>query len=204
MLDGEVPHKIKWLQHWSSDCLWRQAHPDAAAELFDATVATSGDTTQNIATSGGSVRIGASQLPVPTANPATSASQGADLNQRRRPPTKPRKPHSLTASPEGEAQPGGFLFLCVNQDPLVKHLGQIKLVDNLSDIQHLTDQKVCENLRREYRRLRGWRYWISLQVIYYFRFVKVSNLNPANTSSCTPDQRLQTLPIPHSALQIIN
>lgn len=138
--------------------------------MFDA---TGGDTVQGSAAEEATVVDNVSQLPGPTSNPDSSASEITGREQPRRPPAKLRKSHNLIVSPGDKEISGGFLFLCVNRNSLVRQLGQIKLVNNSSDVHHVTDEALCEMLRREYRRLRGWRYWISLQSIYYFRFVKV-------------------------------
>lgn len=100
-----------------------------AAEAVDA---ESGNTAQSSATSGDSVIDSVSQLPVPTSNLDPSNSQAKGRGQLSRPPAKLRKSHNLVVSPEGKDSSGGFLFLCVNRDSLVKQLGQIKLVDNLA------------------------------------------------------------------------
>lgn len=91
---------------------------------------------------------------------------------------RPKKNHKDIAPTQGQAVPGAFLFLCVNPSMLSQSLGQIQLVDDAASADHITDEALCRNLQNEYRRLRGWRYWISLQVIYYFRFVKVHPYDP--------------------------
>lgn len=143
---------------------------DMAAEAIDA---QSNNTARGSATGGDSTTDSVSQLPGPTSNPDPSTFLAKGRGQLSRPPKKLRKGHNVVVYLDGKDKSGGFLFLCVNWDSLVKQLGQIKLVDNSCDIHHVTDEALCKMLRREYKRLRGWRYWISLQTIYYFRFVKV-------------------------------
>lgn len=81
----------------------------------------------------------------------------------------------MLSSTEPPATTGGgchrdrLLFWCVNLSPTLTVVRNLKVT--VAD--RYKDQETFMDLRAEYRRIRGWRFWFSLYTISNIKFVKV-------------------------------
>ena len=176
----QVAARLDWLRHWSMDCPLRHNAVDSVQSVafFES---AGGNPSQDTGTDSAPPGGAASELPMrrndSISNPAISPESLSGERPNLKPRQRLRKSHNWNVSMEAKVIPGSFLFLCVNRSMLSQRLAQIKIGDESSDLRQVTDEVLCERLRKEYRRLRGWRYWISLQTIFYFRIVQACRKN---------------------------